>query len=272
MTRYGARAEAVRVYGNRRVSLGIDYRIVKPSVDPGVASNEIERRDQPYQVTSLVPTFFWDRRDDPLSPTRGWSSLVQLQYAFPVPVRTDTEFLKLFVQQTQVLQPRAPGVLAASVRVGGDRALQGDPHLGRRGAPAFPSRNVPIAERFFAGGDATPPGLRPGRAGHPRRDPHRSTRTADGLRAGGRRRPAALQPRVPLPGVRRLRRHGLLRHRQRLGRLAVDQSLGELKNGIGLGARYVSPIGPIRAGIGWKLNREPGEPGYALFVNIGNPF
>ncbi|MFL6236715.1 MAG: BamA/TamA family outer membrane protein, partial [Thermoanaerobaculia bacterium] len=48
--------------------------------------------------------------------------------------------------------------------------------------------------------------------------------------------------------------------------------LGELKNGIGLGARYNSPIGPVRAGIGFKLNRERGEPAYALFVNIGNPF
>src|SRR4029079_8697945 len=45
-----------------------------------------------------------------------------------------------------------------------------------------------------------------------------------------------------------------------------------LKNGVGLGARYLSPIGPIRAGIGWKLDREKGEKGFALFVNIGNPF
>ena len=46
----------------------------------------------------------------------------------------------------------------------------------------------------------------------------------------------------------------------------------DVKNGIGLGARYLSPIGPIRAGIGWKLNREKGESGYQLFFNIGNPF
>ena len=35
-----------------------------------------------------------------------------------------------------------------------------------------------------------------------------------------------------------------------------------LKNGVGLGARYLSPIGPIRAGIGWKLDRERGESAY----------
>ena len=123
MTRYGGRVEAVRVYGNRRFSLGFDYRIVEPSVDPGIASNEIERLDQPYQVTSFVPTFFWDRRDDPISPTRGWSSLAQVQYAFPVPAfRTDTEFLKLFVQQTGYHNLGRPGVLAASLRVGTHRS------------------------------------------------------------------------------------------------------------------------------------------------------
>jgi translocation and assembly module TamA len=49
-------------------------------------------------------------------------------------------------------------------------------------------------------------------------------------------------------------------------------SLGELKNGVGLGGRYNSPIGPVRAGIGWKLDREKGESAYALFFNIGNAF
>ena len=48
-----------------------------------------------------MPSFFWDRRDDPISPTRGWSSLVQVAVRLSVPAfRTDTEFLKVFLQQT----------------------------------------------------------------------------------------------------------------------------------------------------------------------------
>ena len=47
---------------------------------------------------------------------------------------------------------------------------------------------------------------------------------------------------------------------------------GELKQGAGLGVQYLSPIGPIRAGIGWKLDREDKEPPYYLFINVGNPF
>jgi outer membrane protein insertion porin family len=270
VTRYGARAEAVRIYGNRRISVGIDSRIVEPSVDPGIASNVIERLDQPYQVTSLVPTFFWDRRDDPLSPTRGWSSLAQIQYAFPVPAfRTDTEFLKLFAQQTGYYNLGRPGGLAASVRVGTIAPFKAIPTSGGVVLP-FSSRNVPIAERFFAGGDAT----------------HRAYGRDE---LGIRGETLIVNPKgggyVPVGGDGLL----LLNLEYRFpvfgdfgGTVFLDSgnvwadwhsiSLSELKNGIGLGARYNSPIGPIRAGIGFKLNREPGESGYALFVNIGNPF
>jgi translocation and assembly module TamA len=129
---------------------------------------------------------------------------------------------------------------------------------------------VPIAERFFAGGDAT-------------------QRAYGRDELGIRGETLILSPKgggyVPVGG------DGLLLFNLEYrfpvfgdfgGTIFFDSgnvwanwrsiSLGELKNGIGLGARYNSPIGPIRAGIGFKLDREPGESGYALFVNIGNPF
>jgi outer membrane protein insertion porin family len=270
VTRYGARVEAVRVYGNRRYSLGFDYRIVEPSVDPGIASNEIERLDQRYQVTSFIPSFFLDRRDDPISPTRGWSSLAQVQYAFPVlAFRTDTEFLKVFLQQTQYYNLGRPGVLAGSVRLGTIQPYKAIPTSGGI-ALDFPSRNVPIAERFFAGGDA-------------------SNRAYGRDELGIRGQTLILNPNgggyVPVGGDGLL----LINLEYRFpvagdfgGTLFFDSGnvwpdwrairWGDLKNGVGLGARYNSPIGPVRAGIGFKLNREHGESPYALFVNIGNPF
>lgn len=270
VTRYGARTEAARVFGNRRMSLGLDYRTVElEDVDPGVISNEIERRNQPYQITSLVPTFFWDRRDDPISTTRGWSTLLQLQYAFPA-FETDTEFLKLFVQQTYFFDLGRQNVIAASLRFGGIepfKSLQARPDDPLR---EFPSRNVPIPERFVAGGDAT----------------HR----AYGLRELGIRGETLL-PRASGRGFVPVGGDGLflfnVEYRFPLfgdfggtvffdtGNVWADwRSIdpGALKHGVGLGASYLSPLGPIRAGIGWKLEREPGESSYELFVNIGNPF
>jgi len=270
VTRYGARSEAVRVIGNRRISLGLDYLSVKlANVDPSVVSNEIERRNQPYQITSLVPTFFWDRRDDPISTTRGWSTLLQLQYAFPA-FETDTEFLKLFVQQTHFFDLGHQNVLAASVRVGGieplkSLAVQADDPLA-----GFPSHNIPIPERFVAGGDAT----------------HRAYAFRElGIRG------ETLLPRSSGNGFVPVGGDGLflfnLEYRFPLfgdfggtvffdtGNVWADWrsiNFSELKNGVGLGGRYLSPLGPIRAGVGWKLDREPGESSYELFVNIGNTF
>ena len=124
-------------------------------------------------------------------------------------------------QQTGYLQPRPPG--SARRRASASAASTPYKAIPSSGGIMldFPSRNIPIAERLFAGGDATNRAYWQRRAGHPRgdADPQPQRRR---LRAGRRRRPAPLQPRIPLPGLRRFRRLALLRQRQRLGRLALD--------------------------------------------------
>jgi outer membrane protein insertion porin family len=269
VTRYGARAEAVRVFGDRRVSLGLDYREVETSDLPaGLPSTEKERQNQPYQLTSLVPSFFWDRRDDPIAPTRGWSTLAQTQYAFPA-FNTDAELLKVFAQQTQYLYLGRPGVIAASLRLGGIEPFStlpsgpGDPLAG------LPSRNVFIAERFFGGGDASHRAYGRNELGI-RGETLIRTEEGDFVPVGGNGLLLFnLDYRFPLFGAF----GGTIFYDA--GNVFADwRSIdpGELKDGAGLGATYLSPIGPIRAGIGWKLDRERGEEKYELFLNIGNAF
>ena len=57
---------------------------------------------------------------------------------------------------------------------------------------------------------------------------------------------------------------------------AADLSLAELRGSLGLGARYRSPIGPIRFDVGFKLDRRTIggelEPRYALHFSIGQAF
>ncbi|HEX3551915.1 MAG TPA: outer membrane protein assembly factor BamA [Thermoanaerobaculia bacterium] len=267
--RYGARSEAVRVYGARRFSLGLDYRIVKLRVNPGVAANDIERNDQPYQITSLVPSFFWDRRDDPISTTKGWSTLVQVQYAFPA-FRTDTAFVKLFMQQTQFISLGRPGVVAASLRLGGIQPYLSLPANASDPLRDFPSRNVPIAERFFAGGDSSNRAYGRDELGIPGESQIPKTSGRGFLPVGGDGLLLFnLEYRFPVVGDF----GGTLFYDA--GNVWADWRsirLRDVKSGVGIGARYLSPVGPIRAGIGWKLNREKGESGYQLFFNIGNPF
>lgn len=265
----GARVEAARIFTDRRVSLGIEHRVVDLDLDSAAAANTIELVDQQYRITDLVPSFFWDRRDDPIIPTRGWSSLVQLQYAFPSGL-TDTELLKVFVQQTQYFDLGRQGVVAVSLRAGGIEPFSTLTPSPEDPLAGFRSRDVPIGERFFAGGDTT----------------HRAYGRDDlGIREQSLLLNTAMDEYIPVGGNGLL----LLNLEYRFpivgdfgGTVFFDtgnvwpdwrsMDLGETKHGAGLGARYLSPLGPIRVGIGWKLDREPGETAYELFFNIGNPF
>ena len=73
----------MRTYGSRRVGLALDYRIVELTLEPGVLRDSLDREDQSIRIASLIPSVLWDRRDNPINATRGWSALAQLQYAFP---------------------------------------------------------------------------------------------------------------------------------------------------------------------------------------------
>ncbi|MGH9360908.1 MAG: POTRA domain-containing protein, partial [Thermoanaerobaculia bacterium] len=141
--RYGTRFEATRRYGReRRVGLAADYRIVETTIDPGFGLVDVDRReDRPYELLSLIPNFLWDRRDDPVLATSGWSALAQLQYAFPA-LGTDGDFLKLFIQQTQYLDLRNYGTVAASLRVGGIEPFNTLPDLDSELPESLPNANV----------------------------------------------------------------------------------------------------------------------------------
>lgn len=272
--RWGARVEAEKLFTDRRASLALDYRIVETVLDPGFPLRGVEREDRPYELTSLIPSFLWDRRNDPVLATRGWSSLAQLQYAFPA-FGTDGDFLKLFLQQTQYLDLRNYGTVAASLRVGGIEPFNTLPDLDPELPESLPNANVFIDERFFAGGANTHRAygrddlgirgqtliLRPDRPG---------TEEDDFAAVGGTGLFLFnLEYRFPLFGA--------------LGGTVFydagnvwadwrDLDPGELKGGVGLGARYLSPIGPLRLDFGWKLDREPGERDWAVSVSFGNPF
>ena len=270
VVRYGLRLEAYKKIRDRRFSLAWDYRYVHTTIDPGFGLTDVDREDRPYQIASLIPSFLWDRRDDPVLPTRGWSSLAQLQYAFPV-FAAKGDFLKVFLQQTQYLNLGSAGVIAGSVRAGGIQPFR---HLSGRDPevpPGLPNADVFIDERFFAGGGST----------------HRAYgRDLLGIRGQTLfERPTQPGDFAPVGGDGLLLVNLEYRHRVAgpvegtlfydTGNVWADwRSIGldDLRPGIGVGVRYLSPIGPIRLDIGWKLHRLHGEDPYAVFLSFGNPF
>jgi outer membrane protein insertion porin family len=268
--RWGGRLEAARTYKSRRVSLAWDYRYVATAIDPGFGLIDVDRQDRPYQISSLIPSFLWDRRDDPVLATRGWSSLVQLQYAFPL-FAAKGDFVKLFLQQTQYLNLGRQGVVAASLRAGGIEPFR---HLSTKDPevpPGLPNRDVFIDERFFAGGGTTHRaygrddlGTRLQTLFPKPADPSQFAPVGgDGLLLFN------LEYRIPIVGPV----EGTVFYDA--GNVWADWRsirLNDLKGGAGVGVRYLSPIGPLRLDVGWKLDAESGEPHHAISLIFGNPF
>jgi outer membrane protein insertion porin family len=272
--RWGGRSEVVKIVNRSRFSLALDYRVVRLRVDPGVALNSIERQDRPVEISSIIPAVLIDHRDDPLVPSRGWSSLAQLQYSFPG-IGSPANFLKLFLQQTKYVNLGEPGVLAASLRFGAIEAFTrlgtGDPDV----PPELPSSNVFIDERFFAGGSTTNRayllddlGIRTRTLIQPGPGSHFMPVGGNGLLL------ANFDYRFPIAGALGgtvFFDSGNVWADWRDIRLAGTDGV---KSGTGFGFRYLSPIGPLRAEVGWKLNRytNPPEGPLVFFVSFGNPF
>ncbi len=49
-------------------------------------------------------------------------------------------------------------------------------------------------------------------------------------------------------------------------------SLTDLRNALGLGLKYKTPLGPVRLELGWNLDPYLGEKSFIGFITIGNVF
>lgn len=270
--RFVSQVEAVYHRGARRYGLAFDYRIVNSfltvdleETDPG-GGPVIERRDQDVSISSIIPNVFVDRRNDPIAPTRGWSSSARFQWAFPLFGVTEADFVKTFVQHTRY-QELGFGHLAGSVRFGAIEPLVDSTRNlpGSRGEePA--NLQIPIDERFFAGGDFSHRAYDKDELGIPSQ-----TLFSDGSGRGGNglfilnldyRFPAW----GPVGGAVFLDGGNVWPDWR-------DIDVSQVKWGVGVEARYISPIGPVRAGVGYQLDPDPGsDDRYHFFLAVGNPF
>jgi outer membrane protein insertion porin family len=212
-----------------------------------------------------------DSRDDLVDPQHG-SLLTADSTIAGRAMGSQVGFTKTFLQAFLYRNLGKPNlVFAGGARVGLASAfpqivILPDPNTGVPTPQKV--RDLPAAERFFAGGDTTIRGYALDSVGTP------STISAEGFPKGG-------GADIILNAELRAPIHG------RFGAVAFvdggnvfprpsDLQLSQLLGSVGFGARYRSPVGPIRMDIGFKLKRRviggQLEGAYAFHFSIGQAF
>jgi outer membrane protein assembly complex protein YaeT len=258
----GSFIEASRVAGlQTRWSLRYEYRLSKcvpDSSDPNdlcaLANAALlpgfDRSFVDVQISSVTPTFFWDKRDDPFDPHHGFFTSASIEYAFPL-FAAKAGFMKEFAQGAWYLPLTRRSVLALSGRFGLIQPLARD-EAGKLLA-------VPLSERFTAGGDTSHRAFRLDQLGTvclPDEPNCEATliRLSDGRIAalgGNALMIANVEYRFPI-------------FSSVGGALFVDAGnvyrdsirFNDIRYGVGTGIRYLSPVGPLRFDVGYKLNRR----------------
>jgi outer membrane protein insertion porin family len=196
---------------------------------------------QPVRVTQFSMSFIQDRRDDPIDSHRGIYNTIDVGVSLPI-LGTGTEFTRLLLRNSTYHRLTREVVLARTVQFGYIQRLSGVPE-------------IPLAERFFAGGASSQRAFPDNQAGP------RDLET--GFPLGG----TALlfhstELRFPLLGDNI---GGVLFHD--MGNVYTDiksvsfrfrqqniQDFDYMVHAVGFGIRYRTPVGPLRVDFSFSPN------------------
>ena len=193
-----------------------------------------------------------DTRDNPLDARRG--HFVSADVQISMRVLGGAQFMKGFLQGARYARLRRELSVAFSGRVG----------LAATFGSSVPEE-LPLPERFFAGGDYTLRGFATDTVG-----PQEIGTNGELFPTGGN---------GLVLGSAELRRDVgralTLAAFVDLGNvyaLVSDMTLSDLRYSAGLGVRYRTALGPLRLDWGVKLNPRPHESGYHIHLTIGNAY
>jgi outer membrane protein insertion porin family len=214
------------------VTLRYARRIVT-KLDYETDVSDIDRLFFPFSTAAISGSYIWENRDDPFNPSRGFFFSSVLEWAFPY-FATESDFLKTY-NKFQIYAPLIPDVtFSMTARLG------------------LAKGRIPIHERFFAGGSNSFRGVAFDELGP--KDP------VSGKPVGGK---ALLLFNFELtfpiiPAFKNLYGTLFFDKGNVFGR-RKQVSFAGLRNAIGFGLKYKTPLGPIRLELGWNLNPDLGE-------------
>ncbi|MBZ5693903.1 MAG: BamA/TamA family outer membrane protein [Acidobacteriia bacterium] len=260
------------------------YRRVKASdLSKTINPEQIPLLSQPTLVSGFGITYARDHRDDPGSATRGTFNTIDLSYAART-LGSSANFFRGFFQNSSFYSFGRAFVFARSVRFGLEEPQGATTNL-----------DIPLPERFFAGGGTSLRGFGLNQAGP--RD------SVTGFPIGGLgllifNQELRFPMKLPFVGNRLGGTafydggnvYSDVRHISFAWKAPSLTNLNYFSHTVGLGIRYPTPIGPVRVDFGYQLNpasyqaqiTPPGSttpvmetlrlPHFGFFFNIGPIF
>lgn len=250
--RVGAAAEIQKALldeTQKKLRAALRYQVQwveRSNVDPALIEERVEPGGQ--IVASLRPSLTWDLRNDPLNPTRGSLHFLALEGA-GLPLGSEVTYVKTEATTSWLFDAVGPTVLALSARLG-------------LAQPFGQSEELPIEERFFAGGESTIRGYARNRVG--------PLDEADHPRGGNARILLNAEWRFP---IWRFITGALFVDTGSVEAEIGDLRVSKFKTGVGSGLRLVTPVGPLRFDVGYGLNPVHGDDDrLAFYFSVGYPF
>jgi len=224
-------------YSIRRVSIEAQTLKIQPQLIPRLA--------QPVRIGVASATFIQDHRDNPLESTKGFYNTVDFALA-AAPFASNSDFVRLLGRNSTYHRLGRDMVLARTTSMGYLRGFD------TRG---LIERDVPLPERFFAGGANTHRGFPENQAGP--RD------LLTGFPLGGKAMFVnGTELRFPMVGhsVGGVLFHDAGNVYQELSKLTLRARQRDVRDfdymvhTVGFGIRYRTPVGPVRLDVGFSPN------------------
>ncbi len=217
-----------------------------------ISTSELQREDRPRNLSTFSVAYVSDSRDDYLDPTKGFFTSTDL--GVTTKLLGSNNYFSFFTQNSYYQRLRRSLLMAAALRIGLARPFGKD-------------RELPISERFFAGGASSLRGFSTDFAG--------PLDVVTGKPLGGNALVVgSAEIRIPL-----FRFIGLAGFYDagNVFRTIGDIGLRGFSHTLGLGLRIKTPFGPLRADYGYNLNlpselKRQGLTRGHFFVTVGPPF